>query len=116
MLMRRFGGRFWIGGQRLRGGVKEEEEEMEGEEEGEVEFVTDEEGLVSGDEEFDDWLGGGEMEGNEFEVESEIEEAEVYRKRKIVNGDNRRRKVTRIEVEYEEEREDQPLREQLLAK
>ena len=100
-----------------RGDVEEEEEEMEGEEEGEVEFVSDEEGLMSGDEEFDDWLGEGEMEeGSEFEVESEIEEAEINRKREIVNGDNGRRKVARVEVEYEEEREDQPLREQLLAK
>jgi protein MAK16 len=95
-------------------GEIEEEEEMEEEEE--VEFVSDEEGLISGDEEFNDWLGG-EME-SEVEAESEVEEMEVNgnKRKAAVNGDNGRRKVARVEIEYEEEREDQPLREQLLTR
>ena len=98
-----------------RGEEEEEEEEIEEE----VEFVSDEEGLVSGDEEFDDWLGGNEdeLEESEFELESETEEVEANGKRKLtVNGDSGRRKLARVEVEYEEEREDQPIREQLVAR
>src|SRR5271155_3228599 len=90
---------------------EEEEEEMQEEIEEEVEFVSDEEGLVSGDEEFDDWLG----EENEFE-ESEGEEDEVGGKRKLlVNGDNGKRKLARVEIEYEEEREDEPVWQRVLA-
>ena len=89
-------------------GEPEEEEEVEEEIEEEVEFVSDEEGLVSGDEEFDDWLG----EQNEFE-ESEGEEVEVGGKRKLpVDG---KRKLARVEIEYEEEREDDPVRQRVLA-
>jgi hypothetical protein len=33
-----------------------------------------------------------------------------------VNGASGKRKVARVEVEYEEEREDQPEREQLIAR
>src|SRR5271154_4004708 len=96
---------------RVERGEPEEEEEVEEEIEGEVEFVSDEEGLVSGDEEFDDWLG----EQNEFE-ESEGEEVEVGGKRKLlVNGDNGKRKLVRVEIEYEEEREDDPVRQRVLA-
>jgi protein MAK16 len=92
-------------------GEPEEEEEVEEEIEEEVEFVSDEEGLVSGDEEFDDWLG----EQNEFE-ESEGEEVEVGGKRKLlVDGDNSKRKLARVEIEYEEEREDDPVRQRVLA-
>jgi protein MAK16 len=92
-------------------GEPEEEEEVEEEIEEEVEFVSDEEGLVSGDEEFDDWLG----EQNEFE-ESEGEEVEVGGKRKLlVDGDNGKRKLARVEIEYEEEREDDPVRQRVLA-
>src|SRR5271170_3157385 len=88
-----------------------EEEEAQEEIEEEVEFVSDEEGLISGDEEFDDWLG----EQNEFE-ESEGEEVEVGGKRKLlVNGDNGKRKLGRVEIEYEEEREDEPVRQRVLA-
>ena len=88
-----------------------EEEEMEEAIEDAVEFVSDEEELVSGDEEFDDWLG----EQNEFE-ESEVEEVEVPGKRKlVVNGDNGKRKLARVEIEYEEEREDEPVRQRVLA-
>jgi protein MAK16 len=94
-----------------RGEPEEEEEEVEEEIEEEVEFVSDEEGLVSGDEEFDDWLG----EQNEFE-ESEGEEVEVGGKRQlIVNGGNGKRKLARVEIEYEEEREDEPVRQRVLA-
>ena len=92
-------------------GEPEEEEEVEEEIEEEVEFVSDEEGLISGDEEFDDWLG----EQNEFE-ESEGEEVEVGGKRKLlVDGDNGKRKLARVEIEYEEEREDDPVRQRVLA-
>jgi hypothetical protein len=67
--------------------------------------------LVSGDEEFDDWLG----KENEFE-ESESEEDEVGGKRKLlVNGDTGKRKLARVEIEYEEEREDEPGRQRVLA-
>ncbi len=42
-----------------------EEEEEEEETHGEVEFVSDDEDLMSDDEEFNDWLeGGGEAESN----------------------------------------------------
>jgi protein MAK16 len=92
-------------------GDPEEEEEVQEEIEEEVEFVSDEEGLVSGDEEFDDWLG----EENEFE-ESEGEEDPVGVKRKlIVNGNNGKRKLARVEIEYEEECEDVPVRQRVLA-
>jgi protein MAK16 len=92
-------------------GEPDEEEEVEEEIEEEVEFVSDEEGLVSGDDEFDDWLG----EQNEFE-ESEGEEVEVGGKRKLlVDGDNGKRKLARVEIEYEEEREDDPVRQRVLA-
>jgi protein MAK16 len=88
-----------------------EEEEAQEEIEEEVEFVSDEEGFVSGDEEFDDWLG----DQNEFE-ESEGEEVEVGGKRKLsVDGDNGKRKVARVEIEYEEEREDESVRQRVLA-
>src|SRR5271170_1738187 len=97
--------------QRARAERGEPEEEEEEEIEGEVEFVSDEEGLVSGDEEFDDWLG----EQNEFE-ESEGEEVEVGGMRKLlVDGDNGKRKLVRVEIEYEEEREDDPVRQRVLA-
>ena len=92
-------------------GDPEEEEEVQEEIEEEVEFVSDEEGLVSGDEEFDDWLG----EENEFE-ESEGEEDPVGGKRKlIVNGNNGKRKLARVEIEYEEECEDVHVRQRVLA-
>src|SRR5271154_2738727 len=39
-------------------GEEEEESEVEEEEEGNVEFVSDDEGIMSGEEEFEDWLGG----------------------------------------------------------
>src|SRR5271155_2372643 len=94
-----------------RGEPEEEEEEVQEEIEEEPEFVSDEEGLVSGDEEFDDWLG----EENEFE-ESEGEEDEGGGKRKLlVNGDNGKRKLARVEIEYEEEREDDLVRQRVLA-
>src|SRR5271155_1201560 len=97
--------------QRARAERGEPEEEEEEEIEEEVEFVSDEEGLVSGDEEFDDWLG----EQNEFE-ESDGEEVEVGGKRKLlVDGDNGKRKLVRVEIEYEEEREDDPVRQRVLA-
>ena len=98
-----------------RGEVEEDEEEVEEEEE--VEFVSDDEGIMSGDEEFNDWLGeDGEME-EESEFDAEPETEEVNGKRRLAaNGDNGRRKLARVEVEYEEEREDEPLREQLLAR
>ena len=103
-----------------RGEEEEEEEELEQEEE--VEFVSDDEGIMSGDEEFDDWLGGEELEEEEEEEEEEEdeeeleeeseEEAEVKGKRKLpANGTAGRRKIPRVEVEYEEEREDQRQRE-----
>jgi protein MAK16 len=100
-----------------RGETEEEEEIEEGEDE--VEFVSDDEGLISGDEEFNDWLGGN---GEELEEESDVEiegetEVEVTGKRKLaMNDDNARRKLARVEIEYEEEREDQPLREQIIAR
>lgn len=100
-----------------RGEAEEEEEEEEGEDE--IEFVSDEEGLISGDEEFNDWFGGNgeELEESEVDVESETEEVEVNGKRKLgVNGDDARRKLARVEIEYEEEREDQPLRERLVTR
>lgn len=93
---------------------EEEEEELEEEIEEEVEFVSDEEGLVSGDDEFDDWLG----DQNDFEESEgeEEEEEEVGGKRKLsANGDGGKRKVARVEIEYEEEREDEPVRQRVLA-
>jgi protein MAK16 len=95
-------------------GEPDQEEEPHEEMEGEVEFVSDEEGLVSGDEEFDDWLDGGDEEFEESEVD--VEEVEVGGKRKLlVNGDGGKRKVARVEIEYEEEREDGPARQRVLA-
>src|SRR5579871_5832644 len=101
---------------------EEEEEEEEEEFEEEVEFVSDDEGILSGDEEFEDWLGGEdedleeEEEGDESEEMEESEETEINRKRKLAaNGAAGRRKLARVEVEYEEEREDQPQRELLHA-
>jgi protein MAK16 len=95
---------------------EEEEEEVELEEEEEVEFVSDEEGLLSGDEEFGDWLANGEEEEGEEEEEEE-EEEEVGRKRKLsVNSKAGRRKIARVEIEYEEEREDQSIRERITAR
>lgn len=99
-----------------RGDAEEEEEEEELEEE--VEFVSDDEGIMSGEEEFEDWLGGdGQMEEeSEFNESEEEEEVEVNGKRKAVaNGTAGRRKLARVEIEYEEEREDQPQRELALA-
>jgi protein MAK16 len=91
----------------------ENEEEGEDEVEAEVEFVSDEEGIMPGEDEFDDWLAGDEE--MESEVESEVEEedeVEVNGKRKLVsNGDSTRRKVARVEIEYEEEHENQPQQE-----
>ena len=89
---------------------EEEEEESEGEED--VEFVSDEEGLLSGEEEFDDWLANGE------EEEEESAEEKIRGKRKLGgNGDVGRRKIARVEIEYEEEREDQqPAREHFAAR
>jgi protein MAK16 len=101
-----------------RGDVEEEDEDEE-ELEGEVEFVSDEEGLMSGEEDFDDWLGGddGQMEEeSEFNESDGEEEAEVNGKRKAAaNGAAGKRKLARVEIEYEEEREDQPQRELALA-
>ena len=101
---------------------EEEEEEEEEEFEEEVEFVSDDEGILSGDEEFEDWLGGEdedleeEEEGDESEEMDQSEETEINRKRKLAaNGTAGRRKLARVEVEYEEEREDQPQRELLHA-
>lgn len=95
-------------------GEVEDEEEEELEDEEEVEFVSDDEGIMSGDEEFEDWLGG---EDGELEEEEESEEeAQVNGKRKLpANGTAGRRKIARVEVEYEEEREDQPQRELAFA-
>ena len=94
---------------------EEEEEESEGEED--VEFVSDEEGLLSGEEEFDDWLGNAEEEDEE-EAEESAEEEEIGGKRKLAgNGNVGRRKIARVEIEYEEEREDQqPVRERITAR
>jgi protein MAK16 len=104
-----------------RGEVEEEEEE---ELEGEVEFVSDNEveGIMSGDEEFNDWLGDGEefesddeSDDDEEDEDEEVEE-EVNGKRKLVmNGSSQRRKIARVEVEYEEEHETQPQKELALA-
>lgn len=101
-------------------GEEEIEEEEEGEEE--VEFVTDDEQLLSGEDEFDDWLGNGdEVEAEEEESEDEEEdekeeEVEFGGKRKsVVNGNAGRRKIARVEIEYEEEREDAPIRERITA-
>jgi protein MAK16 len=91
----------------------ENEEEGEDEVEAEVEFVSDEEGIMPGEDEFDDWLAGDEE--MESEVESEVEEedeVEVNGKRKLVsNRDNTRRKVACVEIEYEEEHVNQPQQE-----
>jgi len=93
-----------------------EEEELEEEIEEEVEFVSDEEGLVSGDDEFDDWLGGkDEFEESEGEDEEEEEEVGGGKRKLLANGDNGKRKLARVEIEYEEEREDEPLRQRVLA-
>jgi protein MAK16 len=104
------------------------EEEIEEEEEGEeaVEFVSDDEQLLSGEDEFDDWLGNGdEMEEEEEEEESEEEEEddqeeeveEVGGKRKlVVNGNDGRRKIARVEIEYEEERDNARIRERITAR
>jgi protein MAK16 len=86
---------------------EESEEEEEEEEEREVEFVSDDEGILSGEEEFEDWLG------EDGEMEEETDE-EVDGKRKAPSGANPRRKIARVEIEYEEEREE-TTRERLLA-
>jgi len=101
-----------------RGAIEEEEEE---EAHGEVEFVSDDEDLMSDDEEFNDWLeGGGEAESNlEVSVDEEEEEEEEgpsNGKRKILTNENSpRRKVARVEVEYEEEHEGRPQKELVFA-
>jgi protein MAK16 len=58
-------------------GEVDEEEELEVEED--VQFVSDDEGIMSGDEEFNDWLAEDkEMESEvESEVDSDLEETEV---------------------------------------
>jgi protein MAK16 len=98
------------------GDIEEVEEELEVEED--VEFVSDDEGIMSGDEEFDDWLAGEKDVESEVESEdeSELEEELVDGKRKLVTNGNERRKIARVEVEYEEEHEDMPQREQLIAR
>jgi protein MAK16 len=103
---------------------EEEVEEEEAEED--IEFVNDEEGLLSGEDEFDDWLGNEdeaeeeeEESGEESEEEEEEEEEEqnISGKRKaVVNGNAGRRKIARVEIEYEEEREDAPVRERITAR
>jgi protein MAK16 len=103
-----------------RGEVEEEDEDEDEEElEGDVEFVSDDEGIMSGDEEFNDWLGDGEEVESDFEEseeEEEEEEAEVNGKRKLLtNGSSQRRKIARVEVEYEEEHENQAEKELALA-
>jgi protein MAK16 len=101
-------------------GEEEVEEEEEGEEE--VEFISDEEGLLSGEDEFEDWLGNGdeveeEEEESAEEEEEEEEEEEIGGKRKLaVNGTAGRRKIARVEIEYEEEREDAPVQERITAR
>lgn len=98
--------------QRAKAERGEVEDEVDEEAEDEVEFVSDDGSLVSGDEEFDDWLGGEEEEEEEEEGESEEENEfeEINGKRKLVSsGQNGRRTVSHVEVEYEEEREDQQL-------
>jgi protein MAK16 len=102
-------------------GEVEEEEEEEDEVEGEVEFVSDDEGIMSDDEEFNDWLQDGEevesdFEESEEEEEEEEEETEVNGKRKLLtNGSSQRRKLARVEVEYEEEHENQTEKELAMA-
>jgi protein MAK16 len=104
-----------------RGEVEEEEEEEDDELEGEVEFVSDDEGIMSDDEEFNDWLQDGEevesdFEESEEEEEEEEEETEVNGKRKLLtNGSSQRRKLARVEVEYEEEHENQTEKELAMA-
>jgi protein MAK16 len=104
-----------------RGEVEHEDEEEEEEEEldGDVEFVSDDEGIMSGDEEFNDWLGDGEAVESDFEEsdeEEEEEEEEVNGKRKLLtNGGSQRRKIARVEVEYEEEHENEAQKEFALA-
>jgi len=91
-------------------GEEEEESEVEEEEEGNVEFVSDDEGIMSGEEEFEDWLGGDGELGEESESEDEVE---VNGKRKAPsNGAGARRKIARVEIEYEEEQQE---REAVLA-
>lgn len=103
-----------------RGEAEEEEEEEEEELEGEVEFVSDNEGLMSGDEEFNDWLGDGEevesnFEESEEEEEEEMEEDVNGKRKMLANGSSQRRKIARVEVEYEEEHENAPQKELALA-
>jgi protein MAK16 len=112
------------------------EEEVEEEEEGveQVEFLSDEEGLLSGEDDFDDWLGNGdeaedEEESEEDEEEEEEEEEVVVeevvveeeekingKRKSVVNGNTGRRKIARVEIEYEEEREDVAVREHIAAR
>lgn len=105
-------------------GEEEEEEEEEDEAEGEVEFVSDDEGIMSDDEEFNDWLKDGEEvesdleESEEDEDEDEEEEAEMEvngKRRLVTNGSSKRRKIARVEVEYEDEHENHPQKELAIA-
>ena len=92
-----------------RGEVEKEEIRLES---GDVEFVSDDEGVImSGDEEFNcGWVKTGRWGRVCFDIESEKEK--VNGKRKLsVNSNDERRKLARIEVKYEEEWENQPLRE-----
>src|SRR5271170_6578183 len=93
--------------QRARAERGEMEEEVEGEieEEEEVEFISDDEEMISDDEEFEEWFGNGEeLEEEDAELEENEMEVEVNGKRKAtVNGDGGKRKVARVEIEYEEE-------------
>jgi protein MAK16 len=112
--------------QKARAERGEEEVEEEEEAEEDIEFVNDEEGFLSGEDEFDDWLGNEdeaeeeeEESGEESEEEEEEEEEEqnISGKRKaVVNGNAGRRKIARVEIEYEEEREDAPVRERITAR
>jgi protein MAK16 len=100
-----------------------EEEEEEDEVEGEVEFVSDDEGIMSDDEEFNDWLQDGEEVASDFEESEDDEdedeeeaEMEVNGKQKLaMNGNIQRRKVAWVEVEYEEEHENHPQNELAFA-
>ncbi len=107
-------------------GEEEVEEEEEDEAEGEVEFVSDDEGIMSDDEEFNDWLQDGEevesdfeeSEEDEDEDDDEEEEAEMEsngKRRLVTNGSNKRRRIARVEVEYEEEHENHPQKELAIA-
>jgi protein MAK16 len=99
-------------------GELEDVEEEEGDDEENVEFVSDDGELISDDDELADWFGGefeqiDEEADSSHESEEESEEEESSSKgNKAAGGSRLKRKISRVEIEYEYEG---PEREPVLA-